>query len=150
MTLLVEAQHEENTTRHGRKPSGSSMGLSFHRYCPGDAWTPAMNLYQDEVFYYVVMDLAGVKSKEIDVRVDERGGLVITGSRDLPDVPAPHGAVKLHLMEIDHGRFCRSLDLPPDADVDRVEASYRGGYLWVSVAKKSLKVKKNGIGTQKR
>lgn len=138
MTLLVNAQHEDGLLpRHGKKPAANSIGLHFQRFCPGEAWTPAMNLYQDDEHYHLVMDLAGVRSKDIDVRVDDKGAMVITGSRDTPDVPSPTGAVRLHLMEIDHGRFCRSLDLPDDADLDSVEASYRGGYLWVRVAKKA-------------
>jgi len=42
-------------------------------------------------------------------------------------------------MEIDHGRFCRKLNLPPDVDVDasaNLSASYGSGYLWIYLPRK--------------
>lgn len=138
MTLLVAAHRDKDTpSGHADRSWAQSVGLSYHRYCPAEAWTPAINLYEDGESYFLVMDLAGVKPKEIDIRVDDKGVLAIMGRRETPDVPSHGGAVKMHLMEIDHGRFCRSLDLPEDVDLDRVEASYRAGYLWVQVGKKA-------------
>jgi HSP20 family protein len=138
MTLLLEAHHDrEPSSGAAARPSTKSVGLNYQRFCPGEAWTPSINLYEDAENYFLVMDLAGVKPKAIDIRVDDRGTLVILGNREAPEVPTRLGPTKLHLMEIDHGRFCRSMDLPEDADVDRIEASYRGGFLWVQISRKA-------------
>jgi HSP20 family protein len=103
------------------------------KYCPRGTWTPSVNLYEDAEGYHVVAELAGVDSDEMELRV-EKGALVICGHRDTPQPDTP---VSVHLMEIDHGNFCRSLKLPADADAAGVEATYRNGLLWVRIPKKA-------------
>ena len=46
-----------------------------------------------------------------------------------------HRRVRIHLMEIDHGSFCREVELPEDVDRDRIVANYRNGMLWVELPK---------------
>ena len=49
--------------------------------------------------------------------------------------PAEHKRVRIHLMEIDHGSFCREVELPEDVDRDRIAANYRNGMLWIELPK---------------
>ncbi len=135
----MKAQHEnefESVSRKMNKWVNKVLGVNYHKFCPAEAWTPSINLYEDDVQYLIVADLAGVKGEEIDLNVDEKGMLVLVGNRDMPDIPSPIGSVRLHLMEIDHGHFCRTLDLPEDANVDKIEATYKCGFLWIRVPKK--------------
>jgi HSP20 family protein len=103
------------------------------KYCPRGAWTPSTNLYEDEQGYYLVAELAGVDVDEMELRVEE-GSLILLGHRD---TPMPEAPVSVHLMEIDHGNFCRRLKLPPDADPSAIEATFRNGLLWVQIPKKA-------------
>jgi HSP20 family protein len=109
------------------------IGLSY-RHCRAETWQPAVNLYEDNVNYYAVVDLAGVQAETIDLRTAE-GLLVLSGQRAVPR-PADAGPLRLRLMEIDHGDFARSLELPDDVDVDGIEAAYRGGFLWIRLPKR--------------
>ena len=102
---------------------------------PPGAWAPSINLYEDSVAYYAVADLAGVSPKDMELRV-EKEALVLVGRRETPEPAEPTGSVCLHLMEVDHGPFCRRLNLPPDADAPATEASYRNGLLWIHIPKK--------------
>ena len=34
-------------------------------------------------------------------------------------------------MEIDHGSFCRTIRLPVQVDLGRVESTYDNGLLWI-------------------
>ena len=111
------------------------LGRSFHRYCPGESWSPAINLYEDDASYMVVADLAGLRVEEIRLRV-EKNMLVLSGDRQTPTPPDRTGMVRVHLMEIDHGPFCRPVELPENADLDSVQACYRGGFLWIGITKK--------------
>lgn len=104
------------------------------RYCPGGTWSPAINLYEDEAYYYVVADLAGVSMNEVDVRIKD-GALILGGQRPMPR-PPKNRQVSLQLMEIDHGRFCRSIELPSDVIIDKTQAYYRSGYLWVRIPRR--------------
>ena len=138
MTLLVNAQHKDGILhKHGMRSSSHRVDLNFQRFCPDEAWTPAMNLYRDDEHYHIVLDLPGITGRDINVRATN-GEIVISGSRDMPDVPSASGAVRLLHMEIDHGRFCCSLDLPDDADLDSHEYSLSDGYLWVHIARKAV------------
>ena len=110
------------------------LGKGFH--CTAGAWTPAINFYECENYYCIVVELAGVDPDKIDLRTDERV-LTISGDRATPGLPEERCPVHLLMMEIDHGSFCRSIKLPHDADVSAITASYRGGYLWIRLPKRS-------------
>ena len=110
------------------------LGKSYHQYCPGDSWSPGVNVYENASDFHVVVDLAGVRVADVDVVV-EGDLLKLSGVRDVPEAGDPEGEIKLHLMEIDHGRFCRTLELPPEVDPEGIEATYRCGLLCVRLPK---------------
>lgn len=113
------------------------LGANFRHFGPCDAWEPSINLCEFDDHYCLVAELSGMQAGDIDLRVED-GVLYITGERPVPWNPASETAGKrrLHLMEIDHGRFLREVKLPDDVVVDAIEASYRSGYLWVKVPRK--------------
>jgi HSP20 family protein len=116
-------------------------GQGYGKYSPGQGWAPPSNFYEDATRYCVVVDLAGVATDAIDLRVEE-GALILSGERETPEMPDEVGETKVHMMEIDHGRFCRKLDLPVDVDIDAtvdLAASYRNGMLWIFLPKRSPK-----------
>ena len=72
----------------------------------------------------------------------ENGRLKLRGTRTVPSNAESQASnlrgrrVRLHLMEIDHGAFCREVELPEDVHHERINASYRDGLLWVELPKK--------------
>ena len=122
------------------------LSKGFYSFCPTQAWVPSVNLYETETSYLVCVDLAGVVKEEIDIQIVNQH-LVLKGSRPVPvrspkDHPsgAPDDAqprYRVHLMEIDHGVFCRDVELPEDVAHDRISAAYRNGLLWIELPKKS-------------
>ncbi len=110
------------------------LGGGFHQYCPSDSWSPGLNVYEDASDFHVVVDLAGVRVPDVEVVIED-DLLRLSGVRDVPEAGNPEGEIKLHLMEIDHGRFCRTLELPPEVEPDRIEATYRCGLLWIRLPK---------------
>ena len=110
------------------------LGPSFQHYRPAENWQPAVNLCEHETFFCAIVELAGMKATDIDLRAEE-GLLVLTGERALPGEKEAEGSVRLHLMEIDHGRFQRAIELPENVNIDAIEAFYRNGYLWIRIPK---------------
>jgi HSP20 family molecular chaperone IbpA len=48
-----------------------------------------------------------------------------------------HGhRLKVHVMEIDHGPFCRDVELPQNVAQERIVAAHRNGLLWIELPKK--------------
>lgn len=112
----------------------------FFNFCPAETWTPPVNLYENERAYLVCVDLSGVDKEKIELSIAD-GQLRLRGHREMPVLPEmvdPAGQPwRVHLMEIDHGPFCREVDLPADIDPQRISASYRNGMLWVELPRKA-------------
>jgi HSP20 family protein len=123
------------------------MTKGYYNFCPGDSWAPSVNLYETHSGYLVCVDLAGVDKEKIDLEIQENR-LRLSGARTVPQ-PEPEELgegpqqgqqpsqprLRVHLMEIDHGTFCRDVELPLNVDRDRIEARYRNGMLWVEIPK---------------
>ena len=112
------------------------LGSHYQRYRHGETWSPVINLYEINNHYCIVVDLAGLCKEEIDIQVEE-DKITISGCRDTPKVSNCDGAICMHLMEIDHGPFRRTIELPENVEISDINASYREGYLWIQLHKKS-------------
>ncbi len=111
-------------------------GRHFRPLYSGEGWAPAVDCYEDDTCFYMVADLAGVCPEVIDLEM--RGQvLTLSGARPSPAVDKPTGPVRLHVMEIDHGRFSRDLPVPENIDADAISAVYRHGLLWIRLPKKT-------------
>ncbi len=137
MRVSLQATHEDRFASVAKQMGqwvDHVLGRGYHKYCPEESWSPAIDLYEDETHYCVVVDLAGVEADEISVHTEGRM-LILSGYRQPPCISDPRGSVKLHHMEIDQGQFCRPLELPADIDSDEIEASYKRGFLWIHLPK---------------
>ena len=111
----------------------------YFNFYPAETWTPAVNLYESETAYIVCVDLSGVDKSKIDLIVAD-GQLRLRGQRTVPTaVDGSEERVKglrVHLMEIDYGPFCREVGLPADVDHEKINASYVNGMLWIELPKR--------------
>lgn len=129
-----------NLGRQGSKLNEQMMHKGYFNFCPSETWTPSVNLYEHDDAYLVCVDLAGVDKEKIDVEVHDNQ-LTLRGARQ---VPAFHDEgtrgesgrrPRVHLMEIDHGAFCRQVELPVDVLREQITAQYVNGMLWVEIPK---------------
>ncbi len=138
MTGAVQAAEKERVThisRHVTAWAERVVSGSYQKYSTEQAWVPPANLCEYDTHYCLIMELAGMCEKDIELRV-EGGLLVLSGVRPPPRVPGAPDPSRLHLMEIDHGHFGRTLELPADADVGGIDAKYHRGYLYVNIPKR--------------
>jgi len=112
-------------------------GRNFFRSHGPRSWQPRVNVYSCDTRVVVCVELAGVRRRDIEVRVGG-GALHIGGRRDRPLAPeegdrlgAALEECGVEIMEIDSGRFSRSIPIPAGVMNEKVRASYRNGYLWV-------------------
>lgn len=110
---------------------------SYYNFRSDQAWKPAVNLYETASAYLVCVDLAGVEKEKIDLELHD-GRLTLRGARSVPleSEKRETGRVSVHLMEIDHGPFCREVELPDDVHRDKIVATHRNGLLWIELPKK--------------
>jgi HSP20 family protein len=117
------------------------MQKGFFNFCPSETWTPNVNLYENDHAYLVCVDLAGVDKEKIDVVVSDQK-LTLRGARLVPTPPVDqhadphHPRLRVHVMEIDNGPFCREVELPADVNHERIVAAHVNGLLWIELPKK--------------
>jgi HSP20 family protein len=109
---------------------------SYVGFRPSKTWEPSINIYEDPAGLVICVDLAGMSREEIDVQVTP-GRLTVRGTRLDPQWSKEQNPCRVHLLEIHHGPFFRAVDLPADLDLDKTQALYRNGYLWVRLLKQS-------------
>jgi len=148
-TLTATDPSFSNISRQANKLI-EQMQKAYFNFCPSETWTPSVNLYETAESYLVCADLAGVDKEKIEVEVNGQV-LKLRGTRAVPaheeasaeahGEGGAHGGrrVRIHLMEIDHGGFCREVELPEDVDRDRIAANYRNGMLWIELPKMSVR-----------
>ncbi|MFA0753152.1 MAG: hypothetical protein IMHGJWDQ_000923 [Candidatus Fervidibacter sp.] len=97
----------------------------------GSRWEPAIDVCEDEEAYHIVVDVAGVEERDLDVEYHPNGTLVIRGVRR----PPMTGAVQCLVLEIPYGAFERQILLPTSVNADSITATYRNGLLYIRVPK---------------
>jgi HSP20 family protein len=134
-----------NLGRRVNKLSDQLMQKGYFNFCPSETWTPSVNLYETDASYLVCVDLAGVDKEKIDVEVLDNQ-LTLKGTREVPmldglmpshDEPSSGSPrrLRVHLMEVDHGAFCRQVELPEDVLREQITAQYLNGMLWIEIPK---------------
>lgn len=92
-------------------------------------WQPAVDIYEREDSFVVIVDLPGVRKKDIEVSV-QQNVLKISGVRQKK---VPEGTTHVHQMEIPDGAFARFLRLPSSASIEAIDAEFKDGYLTVTI-----------------
>lgn len=95
----------------------------------GRAWRPPTDVFETDLEFVVLVELAGMRGVEISVTLDEQV-LRIRGAR-----PESSGARAYHQMEINYGDFALEVRLPVPIDRERIDANYSDGFLRVLLPK---------------
>jgi HSP20 family protein len=131
---LAASDEFSNLVRQMNQLLDREMTGRFQPFSPTDAFRPAVNLYETLTAFVVCVDLAGMDQADIDVAI-EKQNLIIRGRRQSPIPPDGSRAVAVHLMEINHGTFCRSIEVPANVDQTQIAANYHLGMLWITLPK---------------
>ena len=95
------------------------------------AWSPLVDIAEDDKEYLVKAELPETKRDEIHVSVDD-GVLTIRGERKIEHEEKNR---KYHRVERAYGHFARSFALPEDSDGSRANAEFKDGVLKVHLPK---------------
>ncbi len=105
---------------------------------PERFWEPQADVYETREAVKVKLELAGVRSDSIHVELSaDAQTLTVRGVRE-DERKEAQGRILFHQMEIYLGPFERTLPLPQEAHIDRdkVQASYRDGFLTITLPKR--------------
>jgi len=98
---------------------------------PGSGVFPPINVTQDSDNFYVSAEVPGIKASELSISA-LKNRLSIAGKRE---IQIENERVSYHRKERPEGSFNRTLTLPTELDVDRVEARYADGILSLKLPK---------------
>ena len=92
---------------------------------------PLVNVAEDQDYFYISSEIPGMTSGEINISATGRN-LTISGERK---IFSEGDNVRYHRREREDGKFYRSIALPSDIQVDKIEAGYNDGILSVKIPK---------------
>lgn len=112
------------------------------------AWSPLTDVVVSKRAARVLLELAGVPREGVKVRL--RGNVLeVSGRRNPPHEPSD---AHYHRAEIYFGEFRRVVELPWEADSERVEAVYKDGMLEIHLrpvpAPRRVQVPLEGAGVE--
>lgn len=94
-------------------------------------WRPPTDVWESENEVVVLVEIAGVKQSEVAITLKDN---ILTVKGDRKSTANREGCC-FRNMEIYTGRFERNFYLPETVDTEKVKASYRDGFLEITVAK---------------
>src|ERR1051326_7159821 len=97
------------------------------------SFVPAVDIYEDEHYVTVKMEVPGIDQKDIDVRL-ENNTLTVRGERKFEKDEKEEN---FHRIARRSGSFYRAFTLPNTLDSEKVQADYEGGVLKIKLAKKA-------------
>ena len=95
------------------------------------AWSPAVDVLENETHIIIKAELPGVDKDKIAVSVHD-GVLRLSGERS---AEAAQETAQTFRRERVFGRFARSFSLPVEVDAEKISADYRDGVLTIAIPK---------------
>jgi HSP20 family protein len=96
------------------------------------AWTPAVDVYEDENSFVIKLDLPEVNRDDVKVSLNENT-LSISGDRRFENEQKREN---YHRVERSYGQFFRSFTLPPNVDTTAIDAKFKDGVLKLTLPKR--------------
>ena len=95
------------------------------------SWAPLCDVFETADAFVFQIELAGVREKDVEIRVDA-DRVTLRGERRLLGTARPES---YHRMERSYGVFTRSFELPEAVDPSRATAQFKDGLLRLEVEK---------------
>ena len=121
----------ERMRRRMERMLGSPSRPVAATLCGDAGWRPSLDLYETVDELIILVDLAGMQPKDVEVVV-EGEKVRISGKRCRP---LDQKVSRVHHMEIDFGPFSHNVSLPVRVDSDGASSTYRDGFLVINLPK---------------
>jgi HSP20 family protein len=96
------------------------------------AWAPAVDVYEDENAFLIKLELPEVNREDVKVSLNENT-LSISGERRVENEDKREN---YHRVERSYGQFYRSFTLPPNVNVEAIDAQFKDGVLRLTLPKR--------------
>lgn len=96
-------------------------------------FAPVLDIAEEEKGYRIELELPGLEAKDVSIELEE-GVLVVRGEKKLEREEKKD---RYHRIERSYGQFQRVLDLPDDADPEKIAANFKNGVLTITLPKRA-------------
>ena len=121
---MMELQRSINQLFNTGRTTGDDVALS--------AWTPAVDIFEDENEYVIKLELPEVGREDVKVNLNDQT-LSISGERKIENEDKRDG---YHRIERSYGQFYRSFTLPPNVNAEAINAQFKDGVLRLTLPKR--------------
>ena len=123
---MFDLQRRINQLFDNRSATTANEGVAL------SAWTPAVDIYEDENAFLIKVELPEVGREDVKVNLHDNT-LSISGERRFENEEKREG---YHRVERSYGQFYRSFMLPPNVNVEAIDAQFKDGVLRLTLPKK--------------
>lgn len=109
-----------------------SVGKTSREGVALSAWTPAVDIYEDENSFLIKLELPEVNKEDVKVNLQDNS-LSVSGERRIENEEKRDG---YHRVERSYGEFYRSFTLPPNVNTEAINAQFKDGVLRLALPKK--------------
>lgn len=93
-------------------------------------FSPAVDIFEMNNTFCIVLDMAGISKKDISITVSD-DILIIKGERKRTDLY--NEGLSYYHMEIEYGPFERRIRIPRSTDIDKMKIEYNDGMLEIEI-----------------
>jgi HSP20 family protein len=111
-----------------RDPFEDRFGFRFHS--DDAAWEPPTDVYRTPEGWFVKMDVAGLRTEDVEVRAAPDGAIVVRGMRRDRYV---RDGFEAYRVEILYSSFERRVELPVTSAGRKIDAEIRDGLLLITI-----------------
>ena len=123
---MFDLQRRINQLFENRPAATSNEGVAL------SAWTPAVDIYEDEQAFLIKVELPEVSREDVKVNLHDNT-LAISGERRFENEEKRDS---YHRVERSYGQFYRSFTLPPNINAEAIDAQFKDGVLRLQLPKK--------------
>jgi HSP20 family protein len=124
---------QDRLNRLFREPFRNAWNLVPETPFETMAFSPAVDIYEDEYKVTLKMEVPGIEEKDINVRL-ENNTLIVSGERKFEKEEKEENFQR---MERRYGAFSRSFTLPNMVEPESATAEYKNGVLHVTFNKRA-------------
>ncbi|HEX6639303.1 MAG TPA: Hsp20/alpha crystallin family protein [Steroidobacteraceae bacterium] len=107
------------------------LDQTFESAAHDAAWTPAVDIHEEDKQFVVRADLPGVKPADIEITA-EKGVLSLRGARNFEQKNDDGHYSRIERVS---GRFVRTFTLPENVQTDAIKAQFKDGVLELTIPK---------------
>jgi HSP20 family protein len=137
VNINAQSINYDNEFQRMNQIMNSMISSNLNRAVFQNVGYPRVDIQNMKKVYIYKFDLAGVNKQDIKLTIDKNNILTLEGKKENKN--KNNGYIR---QEIFYGSFKRIIQLPDDANQDKLSTKYDSGILEVTISKKKLKTSK--------